>query len=1412
MFKIVLFFSVLLFIPIISGQSFAFFGGDMHEQNSFSFSFDKIKQTSDLITINQLDNGETLKRYIVFGHGSVNDLNSLANGISNSVFSSNGFFSIVTLPENNVAFLESSGFHVMEDFPLDFHSEYTKYDPHSKISEIGNLANSRQVHNLYNVTGSDITIAVIDTGVDFSNRDMQHALARDNENIPIMLDADGQGIILTNATFAANIDKYGTLKNFTKSKIDGLNTTSSVYVKAKNDGVYLDLAKNGNGTSLLVYNSLYPMIGSSPLLNGTINDDMKIGKNMHDYIVSQSGVYRLGVMYQAALSHLQVVPVLVTDSETSGTYDTIIADMSTSWKDFTRDSEEEKPDYDFDFTDEIPRKVGDGNEFLLYDFDDDGQFDYSAGTIGAQVLDIYGVINNEAKMHDTMGAINGTLLPPIDVNGEFFGVMTDQFGHGTASAATIASKGIQEYDIYNDTKKFTIKGVAPDSKIIPVKALWFGDIVYSWLWSAGFNNDDVEWKFSGSPRANIISNSWGVSNFPVFEYAPGHDLLSLILAALYVPGSLSDDYPGVLMVISAGNSGHGYGTIGFPSTSQSAITVGATSSNVFVGYDSFKDEPRFGNTTTHADHVVDFSSRGPSIIGDPKPDLMSIGAYSFTPSAITKTSTNSTDQEFRLFGGTSMAAPIVSGSAALVMQSLNEKSQPFAPYDVKNILMSSATDLQNDVFTQGAGLVDSFQAVKSVNGHGGTFIVHNSRTSANIEAILDESIKNINSTAIGFDKFTVSIKDVPQTSWFGGRLVPGEASTTTFTIENPTNKTLEISIIPQKLKLIEKFTLNGMTETHLQDPILNKSKTYRPNYIPITDLTSDISNESNSTSTNKFPEDSSLLILNANFEFDTFMNQTNPIYADDLRISSLYLYDWTDKNNDTEITSDELSLVNRGGSWGTVQELRITEPEEKFEDVPVVGVYPVPSRYSFWIGDIKQNSTSMNYSLTASYFGKDSWNDLSLEQNEISIPPLSNTKINSTITTNPEQKTGIYDGFLRFEGEHHELNVPVSYAVTHSVEKDIPLVVHGEQNSVNYGTGFVKGAFDMTNRYMAGDWRQYFLAIDDSTINSGAIEFSWEEEKTNLSVFVMDPQGKIISTNMPSGVFGHFLGWPSIDWLGTSPFSQGGGFFPVKNKDNTSTVLFAPINQTGTYSLLVHSTLFDGKDITEPITLAAKFTTVTPDDVPPKIILDLPEFVNIENKIRPEIIEDNLYSVTYFLDSVEIEMPVDGLDISEISDGPHILTINANDRVGLEATKSFNFVVDTEPPSLEIKSPKNNTSVSNVLFIDLSLDDDNLPEKEMISFLLPTGERIIDKAVYSFDTSQVEDGQYKIILSGIDKAGNSVTHEIMFTIDHTIIDKPKISESEGFDPIVILIILGVVIAIIAAVVFSQKKKTVINNQ
>ena len=1400
--------ALLITIPVLASESFSFLSGDMIDQNFIKHDSISSNHQSDIIKFNEPSNEQQLKRYLIFGTGSSSELGTIRTDYS--ISSSNGFFSIVIIPENTISIFQSKGFHVIEDFQLDFHSKYISKDNVSQISTVGNIANSERVHSLYNVTGNDVKIAIIDTGVDFSNPDIQHSLARDNENIPIMLDPDGQGLILTNATFAANIDQYGTIKNFTKS--GNYNTTSDVYVKSRGGGVFLNIDQNGDGTSLLVYNSMFPMFGLSPLLNGTLSDDMKIGKDKHDYIESKSGVYHLGVMFQGTPQQPQFVPILVTDSKISGVYDTIIPDMSTSWQDFTNTSENGKSNYDFDFTDDIPRIIGDGNEFLVYDFDNDGEFDYSAGTLGAQVLDIYGVIENESNIDKNFGAVNGTLLPPLDKKGEFFGVMTDIQGHGTASAGTIVSKGLQEYDIYNDTKKYHIKGIAPDAKIIPVKALWFGDILYAWLWSAGFDNNDVQWNFSGNTRADIISNSWGVSTFPNFEYAPGFDLLSLVMTTLGIPHSFAEDYPGVLMISSAGNSGHGYGTIGLPNASPTGISVGATTNNIFVGFGPFKDEPRFGNSTKHSDHVVDFSSRGPTLIGDPKPDLMSIGAYSFTPSSVTKPSKDYEQDPFGMFGGTSMSAPIVSGTAALVIQSLNENSDSFSPFDVKNILMSTAKDMQNDAFTQGSGMVDSLDAVRFVYGEGGVFQVYNTESSKNLNSILELPLKNLNYTAFGMSSPSISLDNINQTSWFGGRLNPGDTSKTIFKIENPTNKTLNIKIIPQKLELIDKLTYDGTTEPRLKDPYLNETDAYTPNYIPLGNLTATEIKSFNFVK--DIPQDSSLMVLNTNFSFDQFMNQTNPIYANDIKISSLYIYDWKDKDDDSEISSDELSLVNRGGSWGTNQELRISDPITQFDNIPVVGIYPVPERYSYWGGSINKNSTSMDYTLSASYFKKNNWNDVTVETQLVTIPPKQSVEINAKISSHDDQKTGIYDGFIRFEGEHHTANIPVSYVIVEKVQKNIPFTFIGSNNDVNFGNEYVKGAFDMTNRYMAGDWRQFYLDVDDNTINSALFELSWQNDNSNFSAFILDPQGKIIGTNMPTGVFGHFMNWASLDWLGNSPFSQGGGFFPVKNKDNTSTLIFAPINQTGTHSLLIHSTLFEGKNITEPISLVAEFSTLTVDKIAPKIILELNEFLKSDDMIMPEIIEDNPSSVTYTLDGNIIQMDDSGIDVSTLDDGSHTLSINAIDKFGSQSSETFLFVVDKKSPTLELIS-KNNTAISNRLDIQVSVSDQNLPKSDYLSFLLPNGERIIDKKSYSLDTSDLSEGQYLVEIFVQDSAKNKISSKILFEVDHSIIDPPKspisttapqITESDT--NYLLMIIIGIIaIAIVSvSVILKQKSK------
>ena len=221
MLKLMPFLAVFFLLILFQQTSYGFIEGD--EVSTLS-NFD-IEGTPDAVLIDLPRQENLEKRYLVYGSGSLNNAYANTKNIVYGVDSDKGFFSVGILTENEASKLKLKGYQVTEDFPLDFHSKYVSANAITKTSQFGNIANSERVHKLYNVTGSGVTVAVVDTGVDFSNPDIMESLARDDNNNPIMLDADGQGLVLTNSTFAANI-RYDKVYNFTKNDLLELDTTS----------------------------------------------------------------------------------------------------------------------------------------------------------------------------------------------------------------------------------------------------------------------------------------------------------------------------------------------------------------------------------------------------------------------------------------------------------------------------------------------------------------------------------------------------------------------------------------------------------------------------------------------------------------------------------------------------------------------------------------------------------------------------------------------------------------------------------------------------------------------------------------------------------------------------------------------------------------------------------------------------------------------------------------------------------------------------------------------------------------------------------------------------------------------------------------------------------------------------------
>lgn len=158
---------------------------------------------------------------------------------------------------------------------------------------------------------------------------------------------------------------------------------------------------------------------------------------------------------------------------------------------------------------------------------------------------------------------------------------------------------------------------------------------------------------------------------------------------------------GTVVVAAAGNTGFDNGagpqkqSLGSGYRAISITDPGNADNVITVGSTHRRDPHLYG--------VSYFSARGPTGDGRRKPDILAPGE---------KITSTIRGGQLQRMDGTSMAAPHVSGAAAMLMGRYPELIG--RPLRVKQILMDSATDLKREPNFQGAGLVDVLRALQSV--------------------------------------------------------------------------------------------------------------------------------------------------------------------------------------------------------------------------------------------------------------------------------------------------------------------------------------------------------------------------------------------------------------------------------------------------------------------------------------------------------------------------------------------------------------------------------------------------------------------------------------------------------------------------------------------------------------------------
>ena len=357
---------------------------------------------------------------------------------------------------------------------------------------------------------------------------------------------------------------------------------------------------------------------------------------------------------------------------------------------------------------------------------------YSFSALGKDI--VWAVMDSGIDRTHRHFQLHTNLHPNAKYHTDFTGTgdpFRDDFGHGTHVAGIIAGEVVvkeaanatqaeidagetspivivsrqrdeQGVTAYVPENLTAISGMAPRCKLVSLKVLdQDGGGQASSLIAAIAKIQEVN-GYGRDVKIHGVNLSLGY-NFEPEWFACGQSPLCVEVDRLVKSG--------VVVVVAAGNTGYGVAksmfrgnvaagmtlSINDPGNAELAITVGST----------HRDSP-------HTYGVSYFSSKGPTGDGRLKPDLLAPGEKIVSCAAGAKKTSATTDQPFEYIedSGTSMAAPHVSGVIAAFLSIRREYIGN--PEAVKDLFLSSATDLKRDRYFQGHGLIDLMRAIQSV--------------------------------------------------------------------------------------------------------------------------------------------------------------------------------------------------------------------------------------------------------------------------------------------------------------------------------------------------------------------------------------------------------------------------------------------------------------------------------------------------------------------------------------------------------------------------------------------------------------------------------------------------------------------------------------------------------------------------